>query len=149
MSSRVIRVFLSSTFRDFQAEREQIVNRVLPGLQKRCRERQVELIFVDLRWGITKEESETGQVIQLCLDQVKRAHETPVFFMALLGERYGWVPTVLPQTLLQAYPCLTEAQGKAQLRWKFSMPSSCNNMLPNKPLSITAPLSFLTPFRPI
>ncbi|KOR27882.1 hypothetical protein TI04_12325 [Achromatium sp. WMS2] len=65
-----------------QGEREHIVHQVLPELQKRCRERQVELIFVDLRWGITKAESETDQVIRLCLDQIRRAHETPVFFIA-------------------------------------------------------------------
>ncbi len=111
--SRVIRIFLSSTFRDMQEEREQIVHHVLPGLQKRCQERQVELIFVDLRWGITQAESETDQVIQLCLDQVQRAHETPIFFIALLGERYGWIPTLLPQTLLQAYPWLEDAIGKS------------------------------------
>lgn len=46
---RVVRVFISSTFRDMQEEREELVKQTFPELRRRCRERNVE--FVDLRWG--------------------------------------------------------------------------------------------------
>ena len=52
--SRQIRVFLSSTFVDFIEERELLVKRVFPALNRRARDRGVELIDVDLRWGVTE-----------------------------------------------------------------------------------------------
>ncbi len=51
--SREIRVFLSSTFRDFMEERELLAKQVFPELNRRARERGVELVEVDLRWGVT------------------------------------------------------------------------------------------------
>jgi hypothetical protein len=51
--SRVVRVFVSSTFRDMHDEREQLVKFIFPELRRRCRQRGVELVEVDLRWGIT------------------------------------------------------------------------------------------------
>ena len=56
-ASRTVRVFLSSTFRDFAEERDLLVRTVFPELRRRCREREVELVDVDLRWGITEEEA--------------------------------------------------------------------------------------------
>jgi hypothetical protein len=56
--SRSVRIFLSSTFRDFGAERELLVRKVFPALRARLKERFVELMGVDLRWGITVEEAE-------------------------------------------------------------------------------------------
>jgi hypothetical protein len=52
-SSRSVRIFLSSTFRDFGGERDLLVRRVFPALRAKLRERFVELVDVDLRWGIT------------------------------------------------------------------------------------------------
>ena len=87
--SRVIRVFLSSTFRDFMAERDRLVNRVFPELRRKARERGVEVVEVDLRWGITEEESRQGKVLPICLAEINRCRP---YFVGMLGERYGWVP---------------------------------------------------------
>jgi hypothetical protein len=51
--SREIRAFLSSTFRDFTEERELLAKQVFPELNRRARERGLELVEVDLRWGVT------------------------------------------------------------------------------------------------
>jgi nephrocystin-3 len=88
-SSRTVRVFLSSTFRDFAEERELLVKNVFPELRRKCRERQVELIDVDLRWGITEKESKQGKVLPICLAEIDRSRP---YFIGFLGERYGWVP---------------------------------------------------------
>jgi nephrocystin-3 len=40
--SRIVRVFLSSTLRDFAEERDLLVRKVFPELRRKCRERQVE-----------------------------------------------------------------------------------------------------------
>ena len=41
--SRIVRVFISSTFRDMQEERDRLVKFSFPELRRRCRERQVAL----------------------------------------------------------------------------------------------------------
>ena len=87
--SRLVRVFISSTFRDFAEERDLLVRKVFPELRRKCRERQVELVDVDLRWGITEEEAQQGKVLPICLAEIDRSRP---FFMGFIGDRYGWVP---------------------------------------------------------
>jgi preprotein translocase subunit SecA/nephrocystin-3 len=88
--NREIRVFLSSTFRDMQCEREHLIKVVFPRLRRKFRERLVELTEVDLRWGIPELEAQNGHVVSLCLDEIDKSRP---YFLGLLGERYGWVPT--------------------------------------------------------
>ena len=42
---------------------------------------------IDLRWGITSEQLQDGQVINICLNTVEISRP---FFITCLGERYGW-----------------------------------------------------------
>jgi hypothetical protein len=91
--SRLVRVFISSTFRDFIEERDELVKKVFPELRRRCKERFVEVLEVDLRWGITEEQSKSGETLRICLEEIDRCRPSaPVFFVGLLGERYGWIP---------------------------------------------------------
>ena len=108
--SRVIRVFLSSTFRDFGEERDLLVKKVFPELRRLCRQRQVELVEVDLRWGITAEEAEQGKVLPICLGEIDRARP---YFMGFIGDRYGWVPegSQYPAGIVEREPWLEEHQG--------------------------------------
>ena len=106
---RLIRVFISSTFRDMHAERDELVKFIFPELRKKCRERYVEFVEVDLRWGITEEESKRGQVLPICLDEIKRCKP---YFIGLLGERYGWVPENIPQEIIDRESWLKEHLGK-------------------------------------
>jgi hypothetical protein len=57
---RQIRVFISSTFRDMHAEREELVKQVFPQLRKLCEQRGVVWSDVDLRWGVTDEQKAEG-----------------------------------------------------------------------------------------
>src|SRR5438128_11816508 len=102
---RVVRVFVSSTFRDMQAEREELVKRVFPQLRKLCEERGVTWGEVDLRWGITKEQAERGEVLPICLAEIQRCRP---YFIGVLGERYGWIPEEIPQELVEREPWLQE-----------------------------------------
>ena len=88
---RTVRVFISSTFRDMHAERDWLVKRVFPALRERLRRFRIHLVDIDLRWGITEEEAEKDQVLDLCLEQID---ECRPFFVGILGERYGWVPKI-------------------------------------------------------
>jgi hypothetical protein len=108
--SRTIRVFISSTFRDFAEERNLLVRKVFPELRRKCRERQVELVDVDLRWGITEEEAKQGKILPICLAEIDRSRP---YFIGLLGERYGWVPEkdLYEPWLLTEQPWLEEHRG--------------------------------------
>jgi WD40 repeat protein len=76
-----IRLFVSSTFRDMHAEREQLVAAVFPSLRRYCARRRLFLYDVDLRWGVAEEEnSVTRSLNDIAASDI---------FICLLGERYG------------------------------------------------------------
>ena len=81
-----VRPFISSTFVDFEEERDHLVRRIFPQLNSLCHNRGTYFAPVDLRWGINEEQAQSGHVISLCLDYINQC--TP-FFICLLGERYG------------------------------------------------------------
>lgn len=91
IGSRRIRVFLSSTFQDMSAEREYLVDHIFPAIKHIAEQRNVDFSIVDLRWGITEEEARQGKVIEICLNEI---NETQPFFIGLVGNRYGWCPTM-------------------------------------------------------
>lgn len=86
-----LRVFVSSTFRDFQKERTILLNEVVPAVKRVARERGVEVNVVDLRWGLTDEQADFGGAIFACLREVE--HCQP-HFIGMIGERYGWCPSL-------------------------------------------------------
>jgi len=49
---QTVRVFISSTFRDMQAERDHLVTVVFPELRERVEQLGLEFFDVDLRWGV-------------------------------------------------------------------------------------------------
>ena len=110
MSGRVVRIFLSSTFRDFGEERDLLVRKVFPTLRAKLQSRFVDLVDVDLRWGITEEEAERGEVLPICLSEIDRARP---YFIGFLGERYGWVPPpdAYPSHVLESQSWLEEHRG--------------------------------------
>ena len=88
-SWRTVRIFISSTFRDMHAERDHLVRVVFPELKERCHKRHVQLIDVDLRWGVTEEQAESGGALDICLDEIDSCRP---YFLGLLGHRYGYIP---------------------------------------------------------
>ena len=89
IDNRQIRVFISSTFRDMQDERDYLMKRTFPKLRKLAAERDVTLTELDLRWGITEEESKSGKVVEICLREIENSIP---FFIGIIGNRYGWIP---------------------------------------------------------
>jgi len=67
---RAVRVFVSSTFRDFTAERDRLARLTFPRLRRTCEERAVVFTDVDLRWGITDEQTAEGEVLPICLAEI-------------------------------------------------------------------------------
>lgn len=86
---RTARVFISSTFRDMHAERDYLVKYVFPELRTILEKKKIHFVDIDLRWGITEEESRQGHVMEICREEVDNCRP---FFLCFLGERYGWIP---------------------------------------------------------
>ncbi len=86
-------IFVSSTFKDMQYERDRIQQRVLPELQDFAGKYGRTVDFIDLRWGVNTsglEEGESGRkVLSVCLDEIEKSRP---YMIVLLGERYGWMP---------------------------------------------------------
>jgi len=105
-----LRVFVSSTFRDLQGEREHLVKKVFPEIRSLCRRRGITFTEVDLRWGLTQEDQVLGQVIRTCLEEIDRCRP---YFIAITGDRYGYVPQLheyyKDPDLLRQYPWIEDA----------------------------------------
>lgn len=82
-------VFISSTFNDMHAERDYLVKEVFPELTEWCEKRHIRLTDIDLRWGVTEEDSSNSKTIETCLRHVDKSRP---FFLCFLGQRRGWVP---------------------------------------------------------
>ena len=65
---------------------------------------------VDLRWGVTRGEAEEGLALPICLAEVD---ECRPFFLAILGERYGWVPDAIAPVVVERYPWLAGLSGRS------------------------------------
>jgi hypothetical protein len=75
-----VRVFISSTFSDMQAERDHLVRFVFPRLREQLLTRRIHLVDVDLRWGVTSEQDASD----ICREIIKECWPR---FMCMLGGR--------------------------------------------------------------
>src|SRR5438067_12599013 len=82
---QTVRVFISSTFRDMQAERDHLVRFVFPRLREQLLPHHIHLVDVDLRWGVTSEQD----ALEVCREIIDECRPR---FLCILGGRYGWVP---------------------------------------------------------
>jgi len=110
LTSRQIRIFISSTFRDMKAERDELTKYVFPKLKTICEARDVTLVELELRWGITDEEVAEGKAMLICLDEIDRSRP---YFIGMLGDRYGWIPDTIPPDMIERFPWLSEASDKS------------------------------------
>ena len=101
---------MSSTFRDMQLERDELVKRVFPQIRRLCEQRGVSWSEVDLRWGVTDEQKAEGDVLPICLAEIER---TRPYFIGLLGQRYGWVPDGIPAALATELGWLSDDAGRS------------------------------------
>ena len=89
-----IRLFVSSSFKDFEAEREILQREVFPKLRQLCQAKGLRFQAIDLRWGISDEAGRDNQTLRICLRELKRCQQGHIKpnFLILLGDRYGWRP---------------------------------------------------------
>ena len=68
------------------AERDYLNNIIFPQIRDYCEQRFLHFIPIDLRWGITEEDSRNGLVLSTCFEEVDNSRP---FFIGILGSRYG------------------------------------------------------------
>lgn len=108
-------MFVSSTFRDMHAERDVLVRSVFPELRRRAAPHCLYLQEVELRWGVTEEE--TGRVVELCLSEVCRSQ----LLLGILGERYGLLPPCPSLPDLPQYSWVRPAFSRRYLSFHLSL----------------------------
>ena len=99
--SRIIRLFISSTFIDMDVERQLIQREVVPQVKEYCMARGWQFEVVDLRWGVSAEAAAHHRTMRICLNELQHCRDVSPKpnFLLLLGQRYGWVP--LPETICE------------------------------------------------
>lgn len=98
--SAELRLFVSSTFRDLQPERDALARQCFPQARQRFAQAGKALVEIDLRWGLPVGDSEE-RIVQLCLQEVERCLG---HFVGILGTRYGHIPRDRPPPPKQAQP---------------------------------------------
>ncbi|HEX8729146.1 MAG TPA: AAA family ATPase [Ktedonobacterales bacterium] len=90
-AGQIIRLFVSSTFADFQRERELLQRHVFPDIAKLCRAEGFRFLPIDLRWGVSEEAGSAQRTLPIIFEELRRCQrDSPDFhFLLLLGDRYG------------------------------------------------------------
>ena len=101
MPVKAFRLFVSSTFADFAAERDVLQRQVFPALDAYCTAKGYQFYPLDLRWGVNEEAQLDQRTTEICLNEVRaaKADYPPPNFLILIGNRYGFVP--LPYAIAQ------------------------------------------------
>lgn len=89
LSWQTVSVFVSSTFNDMHAERDYLVKRVFPELREWCEQRELRLIDIDLRWGITEADATNKNVVKVCLNRIDEYR--PFSFVFLINVVDGFL----------------------------------------------------------
>ena len=86
-------LFISSTFRDMQYERDAIRDIVIPEINLYFNKNNIDerVDCCDLRWGIDADDDTQSlyKILDICLDGVEICDQP---LIVILGDRYGWIP---------------------------------------------------------
>lgn len=98
-NSNLVRLFISSTFSDFENERDALKERVFPKIHELCIRHHLQFQPIDLRWGVSETDALSQRTMSICLEEIKRCQDLSPQpnFLILLGDRYGWQP--IPETI--------------------------------------------------
>ncbi|KAH3755207.1 hypothetical protein DPMN_189897 [Dreissena polymorpha] len=147
LNSRLVRIFISSTFTDTREERNVLLEDVYPRLKTICKEKYgMDFQLVDMRWGVPVEASDDHQATQLCLDEIKNCQKlsTGPNFVTFLNQKHGFRPlqTTISATEFELLTsCLKENDLDSSLveRWY----RRDDNQVP--PVYVLQPISSLIP----
>ena len=88
-----INIFVSSTFKDMQYERDLLHNRIFPVLNSEALSYGKTINMTDLRWGINTDtldsENSSKKILSTCFHAIDKCRP---YMIVILGNRYGWIP---------------------------------------------------------
>ena len=114
-----IKIFISSTFKDMDRERDILRLVVEPQLNSFFKQWHIHVMFVDLRKDVETDktlsvEEREKQIFNVCMKEIE---ECSPFFIGLIGDRYGWIP---PHHVLKANVSVS-ALASSLVRWRLSI----------------------------
>ncbi|XP_015602008.1 NACHT and WD repeat domain-containing protein 2 isoform X2 [Cephus cinctus] len=95
VSSKIVRIFTSSTFTDTTMERNTLMAQCYPKLKDYCREKHgLEFQVVDMRWGVRDEATDDHMTTELCMREIENCQRLSMGpnFVVFLGQKYGYRP---------------------------------------------------------
>lgn len=95
VSSKIVRIFTSSTFTDTTMERNTLMSKCYPKIKDYCREKHgLEFQVVDMRWGVRDEATDDHMTTELCMREIKNCQRLSMGpnFVVFLGQKYGYRP---------------------------------------------------------
>jgi|GEM_PF-2743586 len=101
-NQKQIYLFIASSFLDMYAERNYLINQVIPNINKELKRHNIAFTYLDLS-SIFHSNIKENEVLESCLD-IFDLYQPIV--IGLIGERYGWIPSVTTNQKSK-YPLLT------------------------------------------
>ncbi|XP_030746594.1 NACHT and WD repeat domain-containing protein 2 [Sitophilus oryzae] len=106
VSSKIVRIFTSSTFTDTTMERNTLMAKCYPKIKDYCREKHgLEFQVVDMRWGVRDEATDDHMTTELCMKEIQNCQRLSMGpnFVVFLGQKYGYrpIPTYVLSSELQ------------------------------------------------
>ncbi|XP_039275654.1 NACHT and WD repeat domain-containing protein 2 [Nilaparvata lugens] len=106
VSSKIVRIFTSSTFTDTTMERNTLMAQCYPKIKDYCREKHgLEFQVVDMRWGVRDEATDDHMTTELCMREIQNCQRLSMGpnFVVFLGQKYGYrpIPTYILSSELQ------------------------------------------------
>ncbi|XP_055685545.1 NACHT and WD repeat domain-containing protein 2 [Lutzomyia longipalpis] len=100
VSSKIVRIFTSSTFTDTTMERNTLMAKCYPRIKDYCREKHgLEFQVVDMRWGVRDEATDDHMTTELCMREIQNCQRLSMGpnFVVFLGQKYGYrpIPTLI------------------------------------------------------
>ncbi|GAB0097357.1 NACHT domain-containing protein [Sergentomyia squamirostris] len=95
VSSKIVRIFTSSTFTDTTMERNTLMAKCYPRIKDYCREKHgLEFQVVDMRWGVRDEATDDHMTTELCMREIQNCQRLSMGpnFVVFLGQKYGYRP---------------------------------------------------------
>ncbi|KAH3887306.1 hypothetical protein DPMN_011322 [Dreissena polymorpha] len=91
-TTKIVRIFTSSTFTDTQHERNTLMRFGYPVLKAWCQQLGYDFQVVDMRWGIRDQATDDHMGTEICLKELRMCQKlsTGPNFVSLMSHKYGY-----------------------------------------------------------
>eukprot|EP01038_Epipyxis_sp_PR26KG_P012111 gene12111-16216_t len=111
-----LQVFVSSTFTDTMNERNILLDEILPVLKERGRMFGIEVVFIDMRYGVRDENTADHLTWISCYKELMecKKESSGIFFLSLQSIKYGYMP--IPKYLTNEAFAKLQASDNEEIR---------------------------------